>query len=403
MQGNKNIFFYDENQSIKPSDVNKTDFDKLRGKDTTLTKTLISQFRVKGGKDYVSYIDKLLSCNFRKQESVFESKQYDFLLFNSLEKMIATIKNKDEEFGLSRSVAGFAWPWISQKNKELFDIVIGDVKLQWNNVAVDWVNSKNAANEIGCIHTTQGYDLNYTGIIFGNEIGYDKDKNEIFIRPEQYFDKNGKNTIKDPQQLKDYIINIYKTIMLRGIRGTYVYVCDEDLREYFREHIHVFEKRLPFTILPFHKVKPYVNSVPLYNIAAAAGEFSELQKDDDFEWIELPKPFKPSKGYFVCKVVGESMNKVIPNGSWCLFKKDPGGSRNGKIVLVEHTGMQDSDYGSGYTIKLYESNKEINEEGWTHQSIFLRPQSYDLNYETIVLAKDDLSLLKVVGIFVCVL
>lgn len=140
----------------------------------------------------------------------------------------------------SRLIAGYSWEWVS-KNKNVHDIVIDEIKLKWNSVSNDWVNSTNAINEVGCIHTTQGYDLNFTGLIFGNEISYDKKKNEIVIKQENYFDRNGKQSISDPNDLKNYIINIYKTMMLRGIRGTYVYVCDKSLREYFSEHITKFE------------------------------------------------------------------------------------------------------------------------------------------------------------------
>ena len=116
---------------------------------------------------------------------------------------------------------------------------------------------------------------------------------------------------------------------------------------------------MPFNILSPNKVKPFFNSVPLYDISVAAGAFSELQQTSDFEWVELPKPYKPSQDYFVCKVKGESMNKVIPNGAWCLFRKDPGGSREGKIVLVEHSNIQDNDFGSGYTINCISGNSQI--------------------------------------------
>jgi DUF2075 family protein len=78
-------------------------------------------------------------------------------------------------------VAGFSWPWASKEDPTVFDIKIEDVELRWNSVNIDWVNSENAIHEVGCIHTTQGYDLNYTGVIFGNEISYDKEKDEIVI------------------------------------------------------------------------------------------------------------------------------------------------------------------------------------------------------------------------------
>jgi superfamily II DNA or RNA helicase/HKD family nuclease len=161
--------------------------------------------------------------------------------------------------------------------------------------------------------------------------------------------------------------------------------------------------KMPFKIISLNEVKPYVNSVPLYDISVAAGPFSELQKTSDFEWIELPKPYLPKEGYFVCKITGESMNKVIPNGSWCLFKKDSEGTREGKIVLVEHYNIQDSDFGSGFTVKEYHSKKIIEQESWKHDEIILKPLSYLSSYEEIILNHDDLSGLKIVGIFVSVL
>ncbi len=160
---------------------------------------------------------------------------------------------------------------------------------------------------------------------------------------------------------------------------------------------------LPFNVLPLSDVVPYKNSIPLYDIKAAAGGFSEIQKSSDLEWIELNKPFKYSEEYFVCKVVGESMNKKIPNDSWCLFKKDPGGSRDGKIVLVHHNYKQDADFGNGYTVKVYESKKIVTEEGRIQMSITLKPQSNNPDYKDIVLERDELSDLKVEGIFVEVL
>ena len=95
------------------------------------------------------------------------------------------------------------------------------------------------------------------------------------------------------------------------------------------------------------------------------------------EWLNIPEKFKPSKDLFACQVIGESMNKVITNGALCLFRKYSGGSRNGQIVLVENTNMHDSDFGSCYTVKEYESKKYQDESGWKHQSIILKPLSTD--------------------------
>jgi hypothetical protein len=121
------------------------------------------------------------------------------------------------------------------------------------------------------------------------------------------------------------------------------------------------------------------------------------------EWVELPMNVAAKEGYFVCRVIGESMNKKIPNGSWCLFKKDSGGTRQGKIVLVEHYNIQDSDFGAGYTVKQYHSEKSTSEEHWSHETIGLKSLSDNAGYEDIVLEGDEVGELKVVGEFVMVL
>jgi hypothetical protein len=353
----------------------------------------------------VQFVNSLLNCKLDKGEVPFNSKEYEFILFDSLPAMVKQVQLRDKEIGLSRLIAGYSWEWKSKRDKEAFDIQIGDVKLKWNGTSNDWINSDNSVKEVGCIHTTQGYDLNYAGIIFGNEISYDLKTQKIIIKEENYFDRNGKQSITDPEELKDFIINIYTTIMLRGIKGTYVYVCDPLLREYFESFIPAYKTEITSSNQFFQKenIKPFENSVPLFDLKVAAGSFGVLQQIEDVEWIKIPHRIRPSRDLFACQVVGESMNKVIPNGSYCLFRKYSGGSRNGKIVLVENTKMQDSDFGSCYTIKEYESKKYVDEKGWKHQSIMLKPISTDINYENIVLTDDELSTFKVIGIFECVL
>jgi len=404
-QSESAVYFYDENQSIKPSDVKKEDFDKLKLNSLTKTEYLKSQFRAKGGNDYVNYITKLLNCKLTNNDALFSSKEYEFILFDSIEDLISEIKNRDIQNGLSRLVAGYSWPWMTNKKdaKQDYDIEIENTRLKWNSTNIDWVNSVNSRDEVGCIHTTQGYDLNYTGIIFGNEITYDKESNEIRVLKENYYDVNGKQSIVDPEELKYFILNIYKTIMLRGIKGTYVYVCDKNLREYFSQFIPKFKTEKETVLLEVNEVIPYENSIPLYDLKAAAGNFSALQTVEDCEWIALPKTYKSSTDLFACKVVGESMNRIIPNGSICMFRKYTGGSRDGKIVLVEHTNIQDPHFGSGYTVKEYRSKKKTEDEVWSHESIILKPLSFNSEYEDIILGDDELSSLKVLGVFECVL
>ncbi len=403
------IFFYDEAQSIKPSDIPKERFQAIKRQSAKPIK-LSSQMRVSAGNDYINFVDRLLKCQSLDGLSIPED--YDFRLFSSFRDFHDEIIAKEKQLGLSRLIAGYSWPWISKKDKSQYDIVIEGQKLQWNNVHIDWINSADPKVEVGCIHTTQGYDLNYAGIIFGKEITYNKELNRIEIIRENYHDRNGSAGIDDDERLKEYVVNIYKTIMYRGIKGTLVYACDPQLRAYLSKHIksaqaqpkeaayQVNEQEVPvLKFLDFEHVKPYENAVPLVDIQAAAGNFSEDQLHSELTWVEVPDGIRVSEGDFICKVVGESMNKRIPNGSLCLFKKYTGGSRNGKIVLVESTSIQDADFGSGYTVKEYESVKNMSVSEWRHESIILKPLSTDDEYSNIVLTEDDLIDFRVVGVF----
>ena len=403
MQSKHTVLFYDEGQSIKPSDAKKEQFDLIKRDKNTAILKLKSQFRVKGGNAYVEYIDSLLHDKLKEGISKFNSKEYKFTMFDSLETMIEQIKLRDKESGLSRLIAGYSWEWKSNKDKNSFDIKIDDIQLKWNGTSNDWINSDDAINEVGCIHTTQGYDLNYSGIIFGNEISFNPETKEIIVNEKNYFDKNGKQSIKDPKELKAFILNIYKTIMLRGIKGTYIYVCNPLLKAHFESFIPKYKTDQVEikTLFKTENIKPFENSIPLYSLKVAAGAFGELQQVEDMEWVNIPKRIKPSKDLFACQVIGESMNKVITNGAFCLFKKYTGGSRNGQIVLVENTNMQDSDFGSCYTIKEYESKKYEDENGWKHQSIILKPLSTDNTYQNIVLENEDMSTFKVIATFEC--
>lgn len=397
LQSDKSIIFYDPFQSIKPSDATSESFYALKQLPSTRNEKLSTQFRVKGGNKYVRLVHQIFDKTDLSELQQADTGYYDLKLFDDLNEMVEQIHLKEEQKQLSRMVAGFAWEWISKKDKSKFDIVIGDASLQWNSTDKDWVNSDNAINEVGCIHTTQGYDLNYTGVIIGPELDYDFENQEFVIYKDRYKDKNGKNSIKDPKVLLDYIINIYKTILLRGIEGTYIYVCNPNLRKYFAQVIPPFRNSknevTTYTIVD----TPNEFTVPYYDLEIAAGQFSDLQSVEDVKYIEL-KDVTNHADYFVCKVLGESMNKVIPNGSLCLFKKYSAGTRNGLITLVEGDDIFDSEMGANYTIKEYSSKKIIDEEGWHHEEITLKPSSTK-SFESIVLRDEETMNFKVIGIF----
>ncbi len=401
IQSEKSIIFYDKLQSIKPSDVAREKFYELRSLPTTRKEKLTVQLRIKGGNEYVKLVHQLFDDSKKLKLQIKNTSLYDFKLFDDLDEMVEKIRIKDQQKGISRMVAGFAWKWISKKDKSLFDIQIGDTLLKWNSVEKDWVNSPNAGKEVGCIHTTQGYDINYTGVIIGPELDYDFSTGQFVVYKERYKDKNGKNSIKDDRVLLDYILNIYRTLFLRGMEGTYVYVCNPNLRKYFARFIPAHNNREGQKPIFSIVNKPNEFTVPYYDLEIAAGSFSDQQSVQNVTYIELPD-LKRNEDYFVCRVVGESMNKIIPNGSLCLFKKYTGGSRNGLIVLVEGSEIHDTDSGANYTIKEYSSKKSTDEEGWRHEEIILKPLSTE-PYEPIVLRDEEIMNFQVIGVFVKVL
>jgi len=145
------------------------------------------------------------------------------------------------------------------------------------------------------------------------------------------------------------------------------------------------------------------NPIPFYDFFAAAGTFTEMQYNKDFTLIEGPESIINNSDYFACRIVGESMNRIIPNGSVCLFKQYSGGSRNGKIVLIEIIDTPDQDFNSAFTIKTYSSEKTVTEASWVHDSIVLRPNSFDNSYKSIIINEENAERMRVVGEFVSII
>jgi len=223
------ILFYDSTQSIKPTDIKAEKFTSLINQKNSIE--LKSQLRVLGGNDYINYVNDILLC--KNPQPINKWGKYNLKLHHNFIDFVNDIKNLNSQHELCRMISGYAWKWETKLNKQNYDIEIEGVKLKWNTTDVDWINKPSSIDEVGCIHTSQGYDLNYGGIIFGREIDYDPIKNEIIINKDLYFDVNGKKSIQSEDELRNYIINIYKTMMYRGIKGTSVYAYNKNLRDYF--------------------------------------------------------------------------------------------------------------------------------------------------------------------------
>lgn len=229
-QSRHRVLFYDSLQSIKPCDIPSDVFENIIKGTVCQNEYLTSQLRCLGGNDYIEYINDVFSGNITEKKKF---GKYDIKVFNKIQDMIDEIQSLDKSKKLCRILAGFSWEWNSRK-RNLKTIEIEGRKYIWNTTDKDWIISKNAINEIGCVHTTQGYDLNYVGVIFGREIEWDEEKNNFVIYPEKFFDKKVKEK-SSPEKVKEHIINAYKVMMTRGIKGCYMYACNPGMKNFLKK------------------------------------------------------------------------------------------------------------------------------------------------------------------------
>lgn len=142
----------------------------------------------------------------------------------------------------------------------------------------------------------------------------------------------------------------------------------------------------PFRRVPLPEAKPFANCIPALDLKIAAGSFTGAAQDPgQYDWVAPSGRTQPGPGLFVAQVVGESMNRRIADGSWCVWRINPSGSRQGKIVLAQHRDISDPEHGGQYTVKIYSSDKVFDGENWTHTSVTLTPDSTDASFEPIVL------------------
>lgn len=230
------LLLVDGAQSVRPHDLPPATLDEVvrTAKDAHRHFRLTTQMRVKAGADYVEFVRGMLRG---EKPALPDLGDYDLRSFDDLGEMRAAIRAKDSEVGLSRLVAGYAWDWVSRRDPEAYDIELDGERMRWNSTDKDWINSRGSLEEVGSIHTVQGYDLNYAGVIIGPDLRIDS-SGRIVASREDYRDKMGKlRTGSFSRGFSDddllvFIRNIYGVLLTRGMLGTYVYVCDPRLREW---------------------------------------------------------------------------------------------------------------------------------------------------------------------------
>lgn len=448
------VFFIDEDQRVTFKDIGEVGAIKEwaeRLGATVHQLQLQSQFRCNGSDGYLAWVDNTLEIRETANETL-KDINYDFRVFDSPNALRDAIFEKNRINNKARLVAGYCWNWAGKNDATVEDIIIEEhnFAMKWN-LASDgnlWILRPNSVNEVGCIHTCQGLEADYIGVIIGPDFVIrdgvavtDAGKRARTDASIKGYKSQLKEDSSSAKQKADAIIkNTYRTLMTRGMKGCYIYCTDKETNTWFKEAVGraANEYQEPATtaqqtieidqasndsryegltlrLLKAIEVKPYINAVPIYDLAIAAGLFSELQMVDEvplvgeanldqYQWVELPDSFRIHSGQFVARVVGESMNKRILNGSWCLFNLKPAGSRQGKIVLVQHRSIDDPDTGGHYTVKIYQSEKVISEDGgWRHSRITLKPSSTDPSYKPIVLEVESGDEVSVIAEMIAVL
>lgn len=248
---NVSVFFIDEDQRIHIDDIGEKEVIKRWANHydaEVIEAELSSQFRCNGSNGYLAWVDHTLQIR-ETANTTLDDIDYDFQVFNSPNNLFDEIKEKNKINNKSRVVAGYCWPWNSKKDKRAMDIKIPEHNFskQWNlsDDGMLWLIKENSIEEVGCIHTCQGLELDYVGVIIGPDLKV-REGQVITDLDERYsYDASirGLKSIRkeDPERaatLADRIIkNTYRTLMTRGMKGCYVFCTDGETEEYFRERL----------------------------------------------------------------------------------------------------------------------------------------------------------------------
>ncbi|MPT05882.1 MAG: DUF2075 domain-containing protein [Delftia sp.] len=241
------IFFIDEDQRVTLKDVGSKEIIRKFAAERNAEVeeySLTSQFRCAGSDGYLAWVDHTLQIRTTANPSLADIP-FDFQVFDDPSDLHKAIETKNAN-NRARVVAGYCWPWNSKKNPKLRDVVIGDYERQWNldQDGSLWIVAPNSVAQVGCIHTCQGLEVDYVGVIIGPDLAIMGDTLVAVPRARDRHDKTMKGFVKmtkeqpaEAARLADSIIkNTYRTLMTRGMKGCYVYATDAKLRAYLREH-----------------------------------------------------------------------------------------------------------------------------------------------------------------------
>ena len=240
------VFFIDEDQIVTVKDIGRISeirkqAEALGSKVHEPVIELTSQFRCNGSDGYLAFLDDVLGIRETANKS-FDVTDYDIEIFDSPRVMREQLRAKNTN-NKSRMIAGYCYPWNSKNDKTKTDIVLEDgFRAQWNFTTDQFATDLDSFEQVGCIHSTQGLEFDYVGIIIGLDMRYENGKviTDRTKRAKTDSSVKGDNTLSglSKEALLDRIIrNTYKTLLSRGQKGCYVYCEDKPLSEYLKEKL----------------------------------------------------------------------------------------------------------------------------------------------------------------------
>jgi hypothetical protein len=243
------IFFVDNDQMIRPDDIGSvTEIRRVAENEKVkiIELDLVAQFRCSGAEGYLNWLDDTLHIKETANFNGWDKNDFEFKIFDNPNDIRQAIKIKHDEGYKARILAGFAWNWTPEnqgnRDGEVCDVIIPefDFKMPWNSrkVGTTWAIDPTGVGQAGCIHTSQGLEFDYVGVIIGNDLRFDSKKLEYFVDWDSYKDVNGKKGLRnEPKLLSRLVRNIYRTLMSRGMKGCYIYFVDKETEKYFKSRI----------------------------------------------------------------------------------------------------------------------------------------------------------------------
>ena len=244
------VFFIDESQRVTTSDIGSiAEIEKWAERENSevIKMELVSQFRCNGSDGYLAWIDDVLQIRDTANYDL-EGIDYDIRICDSPKEMEHIVIEKNRIRNRARILAGYCWNWPKDTRNDVnyHDIKIGDYGISWNLDGGDaFAINPNSVHEAGCIHTSQGLEFDYVGVIIGDDMRYENGEIITDYSKRAKTDQSMKGikglAKEDPEkanQLADEIIkNTYRTLMTRGMKGSYVYCTDSELATYFKERL----------------------------------------------------------------------------------------------------------------------------------------------------------------------